>query len=167
MSPMTRAKGMVSMTHWGLGSDILIRPHVSKAPSNIPLFAFTNAPFGAPPQTNTSTTFTAPCVILKGIPEEHHTLLSTISGRMVFDAISYSTEWAEQSVVLGRHLPSGSEMLETPKSVRSYMTTRLLGSSCMCMDDMPMLGRTRDHDPPAAGYCWAWRRNTTKKKKKW
>ncbi|KAL4584228.1 hypothetical protein LXL04_008821 [Taraxacum kok-saghyz] len=66
MSPMTRAKGMVSMTHWGLGSDILIRPHVSKAPSNIPLFAFTNAPFGAPPQTNTSTAFTVACVILKG-----------------------------------------------------------------------------------------------------
>ncbi|KAL4584226.1 hypothetical protein LXL04_008818 [Taraxacum kok-saghyz] len=71
---------------------------------------------------------------------------------MVFDAISYSTEWVEQSVVLGRDLPSGSEMFETPKYVRSYMTTRLLGSSCMCMDEMPMLGRRTDHDRSAC--CW-------------
>uniref|UniRef100_A0A251U078 Uncharacterized protein n=1 Tax=Helianthus annuus TaxID=4232 RepID=A0A251U078_HELAN len=66
MSPMTRAKGMVSMDHWGLGSDILIRPQVFNAPSNIPLFALTNAPLGAPPQTNTSTSVTVSPFIFNG-----------------------------------------------------------------------------------------------------
>ncbi|KAJ9567465.1 hypothetical protein OSB04_003431 [Centaurea solstitialis] len=92
---------------------------------------------------------------------------------MELDAISYSTEWAEQSVELGRHLPSGREILETPKSVRSYMTTRSLGSSCMCMAEMPTLGRRRDHDPPAAGHGGGQERKRGgdgkpgKKKKKW
>uniref|UniRef100_A0A251TYK7 Uncharacterized protein n=1 Tax=Helianthus annuus TaxID=4232 RepID=A0A251TYK7_HELAN len=71
-----------------------------------------------------------------------------MSGRIVLEPTSYSTEWAEQSVELGRHLPFGREMLEIPKSVRSYITTRSLGRSCMCMAEMPMLGRRTDHDPP-------------------
>uniref|UniRef100_A0A251TYL5 Uncharacterized protein n=1 Tax=Helianthus annuus TaxID=4232 RepID=A0A251TYL5_HELAN len=49
-----------------IGVGFLIRPQVSNAPSNLPLFALANAPLGAPPQTNTSTDSATPLFILKG-----------------------------------------------------------------------------------------------------
>ncbi|GKD40394.1 ribonuclease H-like domain-containing protein, partial [Tanacetum coccineum] len=45
------------------------------------------------------------------------------------------------------------------------MTTRSLGSNCMCMAEMPTLGRRRDHEPPAAGHGWALMRNRRKTKR--
>lgn len=75
---------------------------------------------------------------------------------MEFDATSYSTEWAVQSVFKAvsfgslRHLPSGKDMLDAPKSVRSKMTTWSLLRSCMCIADTPTLERRRVHLPPAA-----------------
>lgn len=86
-------------------------------------------------------------------------------GRTELDAILYSTEWAEQSLELGRHFPFGKEMLEVPKSVRSYIMTRSFGRSCMCMADMPMDGRRRDHVPPhTVGHCGTKTRTRTKKR---
>ncbi|MFS7939342.1 hypothetical protein Hanom_Chr05g00450551 [Helianthus anomalus] len=66
MSPITLPIGMVSMTHLGSGSDILIRPQLSNAPSNLPFLALICAPLGAPPHTKTSTTATTPCTIRIG-----------------------------------------------------------------------------------------------------
>lgn len=89
-----------------------------------------------------------------------------MSGRTELLAILYSTEWAEQSVELGRHLPFGREMLDMPKSVRSYMMTRSVVRSCMCMADMPMDGRRSDQDPPVPLAAWhidVWRRMREKK----
>ncbi|MFS7966043.1 hypothetical protein Hanom_Chr09g00769271 [Helianthus anomalus] len=79
--------------------------------------------------------------------------------------MSGSTECVEQSVELGRHLPSGREIFDVPKPVRSYITTRSLGSSCMCMAEMPMLCRRTDQDPPAAGHAWAWRKRIKRKRR--
>ncbi|KAL4584216.1 hypothetical protein LXL04_008808 [Taraxacum kok-saghyz] len=56
-------------------------------------------------------------------------------------------------------------MFEVPKSVRSYITTRSFGRSCMCMAEMPMLGRRTDHDPPAAGHTGVWTRIITTKRR--
>uniref|UniRef100_A0A0A9H3K2 MoeA C-terminal domain-containing protein n=1 Tax=Arundo donax TaxID=35708 RepID=A0A0A9H3K2_ARUDO len=38
MSPITRGKGIVSTTHDGEASVILIRPHVASAGTKVPLF---------------------------------------------------------------------------------------------------------------------------------
>ncbi|KAJ0577980.1 hypothetical protein HanIR_Chr05g0242251 [Helianthus annuus] len=83
-------------------------------------------------------------------------------GRMVFEETSYSTECAVQSsfnaMSFGsdRHFLEGREMFEGPKSVRSKITTRSLGRSCMCMAEMPMVWWRRDQWPGAAGHGGRW-----------